>query len=101
MSIVHDITVLPSPFGLIKCISFFHARRFVLLLLDPSASIRAHACAMQALINTLNISGASADGDRDSAAVASDWLSRLLNSNSFFTSHPSLILQVLIFFTSI
>lgn len=72
----------------------FATRRFRLLLQDPSASIRVHASATQALVDTLAVVGASADLDDDSAAAASDWLNSLLNSNTFFTSHPSLIFQV-------
>jgi hypothetical protein len=72
----------------------FATRRFRLLLQDPSASIRVHASATQTLVDTLAVVGASADLDDDSAAAASDWLNSLLNSNTFFTSHPSLIFQV-------
>jgi hypothetical protein len=72
----------------------FATRRFRLLLQDPSASIRVHASATQALVDTLAVVGASADVDDESAAAAIDRLNSLLNSNAFFTSHPSLILQV-------
>jgi hypothetical protein len=66
------------------------------LLQDASASSRAYASATLALVNTLSTFGAS-DLDHDTAVAASVWLNCLLNSSSFFSSHPTLIFQVIFF----
>jgi hypothetical protein len=71
----------------------FAARRFASLIQDPSVSIRARASATQVMAHSLAAAGSS-DCDSDAAASAADWLDHLLNTQTFFSCHPYLILQV-------
>ena len=68
--------------------------RFALLVQDVSVSNRACALATNALVDALAETGALDDCDRDAAASAADWVNNILNSKTFFTNHPVLILQV-------
>jgi hypothetical protein len=83
----------PSPACLRSTLLTFF-RRFASLIQDSSVSARARAAAALELSDALLAAGVSADCDRDAAAIASDWLCSTLNTQLFFTSHASLILQV-------
>ena len=94
--LVHDMTLQyanPSPACLRSTLLTFF-RRFASLIQDSSVSARARAAAALELSDALLAAGASADCDRNAAAIASDWLCSTLNTQLFFTSHASLILQV-------
>jgi hypothetical protein len=90
----HDTTLQyanSSPACLRSTLTFF--RRFASLIQDSSVPARARAAASLELSDALLAAGASADCDRNAAAIASDWLCSTLNTQLFFTSHASLILQ--------
>ena len=80
----------PAP----RVLSYCATRCFVLLIQDPTVSVRTHALAAQALVHALSAAGASSDCDGDAAAIAADWLHGILNTKAFFMSHWQLILQV-------
>jgi hypothetical protein len=95
--LVHDMTLQyanPSPACLYSTLLTFSFRRFASLIQDSSVPARARAGAALKLCDALLAAGASADCDRNAAAIASDWLGSTLNTQLFFTSHASLILQV-------
>jgi hypothetical protein len=66
----------------------------VALVQDPDASVRLVTLATRSLVDSFPIDGESDEMDRDACDDAANWALRLLNSRSFFTSHPTLILQV-------
>jgi hypothetical protein len=94
----HDTPVMATCPIFALSISFPYAvsagSRFALLVQDVSVSNRACALATNALVDALAETGAVDDGDRDAAASAAEWVNNLLNSKTFFTNHPDLILQV-------
>ena len=81
---MHRISLYFTPF----------ASQFAVFVQDPSITNRTCALATNALVDTLAENGALDDFDRDAAASAADWVDNLLNSKTFFTTHPVLILQV-------